>query len=136
MQPFIDQAAVQPTPATDYVHYERRRPEETSLYQLVQENVETFFAQVEAETGAGLPDFVKDEFDAFLDCGILANGFVRVRCEDCADEKLVAFSCRAATLSRVQPVSPPKMTRTTMPQDQRQRLIRLILHQGRDGCSS
>jgi hypothetical protein len=63
-------------------------------YQLVQENVETFFAQVEAETGAGLPDFVKDEFDAFLDCGILANGFLRLRCPDCAHEKLVAFSCK------------------------------------------
>ena len=95
MQPFIDQAAVQPTPADDkHVHYERRRPEETTLYQLIQENVETFFAQVEAETGAGLPDFVKDEFEAFLDCGILANGFLRLRCPDCAHEKLVAFSCK------------------------------------------
>ena len=89
MKPFIDQAAVQPTPAADHVHYERRRPEGTTLYQLVHENVETFFAQVEAETGTGLPDFVKDEFEAFLDRGILANGFLRLRCEDCAHEKLV-----------------------------------------------
>lgn len=86
--------AVQTAPAGNQFHYERRRPEETTLYQLVQEYVETFFAQVEAETGAGLPDFVKDEFDAFLDCGILANGFLRVRCEECAHEKLVAFSCK------------------------------------------
>jgi hypothetical protein len=61
---------------------------------MVQENVETFFAQVEAETGAGLPDFVKDEFGAFLDGGILANGFLRLRCEDCAHKKRVAFSCQ------------------------------------------
>jgi ribosomal protein S27E len=61
---------------------------------LVQEHAETFFAQVEAETGAGLPDFVKAEFDAFLECGILAHGFLRLRCEDCAHEKLVAFSCK------------------------------------------
>ena len=60
--------------AGDCVHYERRRPGKTILYQLVQEHVETFFAQVEAETGSTLPDFVKDEFDAFLDCGILAHG--------------------------------------------------------------
>ena len=85
---------VQPRPLAKCIHYERRRPEQTTLYQLVQENVETFFAQVERETGAGLPDFVKDEFDAFLDCGILANGFLRLRCEDCAHEKLVAFSCK------------------------------------------
>ncbi len=85
---------VQPRPPAKCIHYERRRAEQTTLYQLVQENVETFFAQVERETGAGLPDFVKDEFDAFLDCGILANGFLRLRCEDCAHEKLVAFSCK------------------------------------------
>ena len=79
--------AVPPAPATNHVHYERRRPEETTLYPLVQENDETFFAQVEAETEAGLPDFVKDEFDAFLECGILANGFLRLRCEECAHDK-------------------------------------------------
>jgi hypothetical protein len=60
----------------------------------VQEHIETFFAQVETETGSGLPDFVKDEFDAFLECGILAHGFLRLRCTDCTHEKLVAFSCK------------------------------------------
>ena len=55
--------------AEPQVHYERRRPEETILYQLIQENLETFFAQVETETGTGLPDFVKDEFEAVLECG-------------------------------------------------------------------
>jgi len=89
----MDQA-VQPAPAGRRIHYERRRPEETTLYQLVQEHLETFLAQVELETGAGLPDFVKEEFDAFLECGILVHGFLRLRCADCADEKLVAFSCK------------------------------------------
>ncbi|MGH8583756.1 MAG: transposase zinc-binding domain-containing protein [Gammaproteobacteria bacterium] len=51
-------------------------------------------AQVELETEAGLPEFVKEEFDAFLECGILAHGFLRLRCVDCAHEKLVAFSCK------------------------------------------
>ena len=69
----MDEAA-RAKPAGSCVHYQRRRPEHTTLYQLVQEHAETFFAQVECETGAGLPDFVKAEFDAFLDCGILANG--------------------------------------------------------------
>jgi hypothetical protein len=59
--------AVQPAPIGKYVPYARRRPEETTLYKLVQEHVETFFAQVGAETGADLPDFVKDEFDASRD---------------------------------------------------------------------
>ena len=70
---------------------DRRKP---PCYRLVQEHIETFFAQVETETGSGLPDFVKDEFDAFLECGILAHGFLRLRCANCAHEKLVAFSCK------------------------------------------
>ena len=82
---------VQPAPVSTCASYERRRPEETVLYQLVQEHVETFFAQVEAETGAGLPDFVKAEFEAFLECGILTHDFLRVRCDACHHEKLVAF---------------------------------------------
>jgi hypothetical protein len=41
MEPFIDQAAVQSAPAADREHLERRRPEETTLCQLVQEIVET-----------------------------------------------------------------------------------------------
>jgi len=47
------------TPGGAHEPYERRRAEETTLYQLVQEYVETFFAQVEQETGAGLPKLVQ-----------------------------------------------------------------------------
>jgi hypothetical protein len=86
--------AAQLAPTANRVHYERRRPEETVLYRLVQEHLETFLAQVEAETGASLPEFIKAEFDAFLECGILAHGFLRLRCAECAHEKLVAFSCK------------------------------------------
>jgi Transposase zinc-binding domain len=86
--------AAQRAPAGNAVHYARRRPEESVLYQLVQEQLETFLAQVEAETGASLPEFIKDEFDAFLECGFLAHGFLRLRCAACAHEKLVAFSCK------------------------------------------
>ena len=31
---------------------------------------------------------------AYLDCGILAYGFVRARCEDCGASRAVAFSCK------------------------------------------
>ena len=41
-----------------------------------------------------MPQFVKDEVDTYLKCGILAHGFLRLRCADCAHEKLVAFSCK------------------------------------------
>ena len=55
--------------AASPVHYERRRPEETTLYRLVQEHLETFLVKVEAGGVASLPQFVKYEFEAFLECG-------------------------------------------------------------------
>ena len=61
---------------------------------MVQEHLETFFAQVELKTAAGLPQFVKDEFKSFLECGILAHGFLRLRYGACAQGTLVAFSCK------------------------------------------
>jgi hypothetical protein len=82
------------------VHYERHRPEQTTLYRLVQQHVATFFEQTEAAAGADLPQFVKDEFDAFLECGILAHGFLRLRCGDCGHDKLVAFSASAEAFAR------------------------------------
>ena len=35
----------------------------------VQQHAATFFEQAEAASGADLPQFVRDEFDAFLECG-------------------------------------------------------------------
>jgi hypothetical protein len=52
-------------PAGRRVHYQRRRPKDTVLYQLVQEHIQTFLAQVELET-AGLPRVRQRRVDAFL----------------------------------------------------------------------
>jgi hypothetical protein len=60
--------------------YERREPETTLLYQTVQTHWRQFLADIEAE-GGELPAFVRDEFEAYLRCGILAHGFVNVRCK-------------------------------------------------------
>jgi hypothetical protein len=38
--------------------------------------------------------WVEEDFRAYLPCGILARGFARIRCDDCAAERLVAFSCK------------------------------------------
>ena len=86
-----------PLPATPAspAGYRRHRPEETTLYRVVQTHLDTYLAFVDIETGgSGLPTFVTDEFDAFLACGILAHGFLRLRCDGCKEEKLVAFSCK------------------------------------------
>ena len=82
-------AAPQRAVAATSPHYQRRRPEQTPLYRLVREHYETFVAEVD-----GLPQFVKDEFAAYLECGILACGFLRLTCEGCARDTLVAFSCK------------------------------------------
>jgi ribosomal protein S27E len=37
---------------------------------------------------------VQQEFEAYLKCGRLEHGFLRVRCESCHAEHLVAFSCK------------------------------------------
>jgi ribosomal protein S27E len=41
-----------------------------------------------------LPGYVQREFEEFLQCGRLEHGFLRVRCESCHAEHLVAFSCK------------------------------------------
>ena len=83
------------SPNEIFPNYDRRRPEETILYQTVAENLETFLATSDQDPQRkGLPEYVRQEFYAFLKCGVLAYGFLRVRCEDCRHEKLVAFSCK------------------------------------------
>jgi ribosomal protein S27E len=62
-------------------------------YQLVERHYRHFLALREA-AGRPLPRYVQDEFEAYLKCGRLEHGFLRVRCEDCHAEKLVAFSCK------------------------------------------
>jgi hypothetical protein len=73
--------------------YRPRRPEETVLYQAVAKNYRTFEAFTEYE-GKRIPRHVSQEFQAFLKCGILAHGFLRLSCTDCKKEKVVAFSCK------------------------------------------
>ena len=75
------------------VLYCPRQPDETVLYQAIAANYRTFQALTELE-GKKLPQHVTKEFESFLRCGILAYGFLRLRCEDCHKEKLLAFSCK------------------------------------------
>jgi hypothetical protein len=75
--------------------YQRHRPETTTLYAVVRDNVETLYAAVASGfEGAALPPFVRREFDGYLDCGLLCRGFARLKCVACAEQHLVAFSCK------------------------------------------
>lgn len=73
--------------------YKRHRPENTLLYQLVGRHYPEF-KETLSQQGKQLPKFVEREFDEFLRCGRLEHGFLRVVCDDCKHEKLVAFSCK------------------------------------------
>ncbi|MBI4615087.1 MAG: transposase zinc-binding domain-containing protein [Planctomycetes bacterium] len=82
-----------PIPPAGHSPYRRRRPEETLLYRIVRENLDTFLASsTDPNTGEGLPAYVISELHTFLRCGILAHGFARVRCRQCKDDLVVAFS--------------------------------------------
>ncbi len=76
--------------------YAHREPDATLLQRAVREHLASFLSETRESSlhGAGLPRFVELEFAGYLDCGILAHGFSRVRCGDCGHELLVAFSCK------------------------------------------
>ena len=63
------------------------------MHRTLRRELQTFYARCE-ESGRDLPKFVRREFDTFLGCGVLQYGFLRVRCQDCGDDRLVAFSCK------------------------------------------
>ena len=72
---------------------ERHRPEQTLCYQLVKQCYPGRVGQLEFQ-GKSLPAYVHREFEAYLKCGRLEHGFLRVRCDTCHLERLVAFSCK------------------------------------------
>jgi len=73
--------------------YERHRPEETALHTVVREQLETFLARAR-EGDRPAPRFIEQELRAYLRCGILAHGFLRLHCDACGNDRLVPFSCK------------------------------------------
>jgi len=77
--------------------YRPRKPQESQYYQCVEDNFEVL-EQVYDERFATRYGFfrpyVKQVIYRFLDCGILHNGFARVKCEECGHEYLLGLSCK------------------------------------------
>src|SRR3989442_11985007 len=72
-----------------------RDAEHAVLYRVIDEHLEAFLETARRNAdGSPLPEFVEQEFRDFLTCGVLAHGFARLRCTDCAFERLVPFSCK------------------------------------------
>ena len=74
--------------------YRRRTPEDSVLYQVVREHLNTFIERAAAADGIGLPSFVERELRAYVDCGVLARGFARMQCADCRRDQVIALSCK------------------------------------------
>jgi hypothetical protein len=54
-----------------------------------------------AARGTALPAYVEQEFEAYLQCGRPEHGFLRVRCDGCHVEHLVAFCSSTGCTSSV-----------------------------------
>jgi len=73
--------------------YEPRCAERTLLHQVVAEELDGFLSAA-LERGHPLPRFVEATFRDFLACGVAKHGFVRVHCDQCGRDRIVAFSCK------------------------------------------
>ena len=77
------------------IQYERHRPERTTLYEVVRDNLETLYGAIDdGALDVKVPKHAKKELEAYLDCGLLCRGFARVRCGACDESRLVAWSCK------------------------------------------
>ena len=86
-------------PAAKFV-YKLREPERTDLHRLVRTWFPSIPGMLTERFGprAKLAKFQTQAVERYVDCGQLANGFVRVRCTSCGDDRLVAFSCKVRGL--------------------------------------
>ena len=73
--------------------YQRRQPEQSLIYRIVQEYW-PIFVREQKRVGKTLPLFIQDEFAKFFSCGIPENGFIRTYCHQCRHSGIVPFSCK------------------------------------------
>ena len=77
--------------------YKPRNPQSSQYYQCVEDHFETLeqvYDERFAKQYGFFRPYVRQVIYRYLDCGILHNGFARVKCEDCRQEYLLAFSCK------------------------------------------
>ena len=78
--------------------YRPRRPRASPLYGLLDRrfrHLSLVYDEQFAHTYGPWRAVVPAVVDRFLACGILEHGFARIRCDVCAHEYLLAFSCRS-----------------------------------------
>src|SRR5438034_11339109 len=70
--------------STDKNAYRQRNPEDSLLYRTIAAHLETFLAR-QQERGREVPQLVEREMRAYLSCGVLACGFLLLKCESCGN---------------------------------------------------
>ena len=74
--------------------YRPRKPQDSQYYQCVEdhfERLEQVYDERFAKQYGFFRPYVRQVIYRYLDCGILHNGFARVRCGDCGHEFSLAF---------------------------------------------
>ena len=95
--------------------YERHRSEQTLLHQLLEKHFPALVEQLDAQVKC-LPEHVRRECDAYLKCGRLEHGFLRVRCDTCYFERLAwAAPCVRLQEARIMPGAPSPELRRAPP---------------------
>jgi len=82
---------------TSQCEYRPRNPVSTPLYKIVEDYWEMFINSYDdnfQEKYGFFRPVVKSEMEKYLNCGILRNGFIRIRCPECKKEYLLPFSCK------------------------------------------
>ena len=75
--------------------YKPRDPRTTALYEVVRDNLEPLYGAIgDGAIAVRIPKHARKELEAYLGCGRLCRGFARLRCEECGESRLVAFSCK------------------------------------------
>jgi hypothetical protein len=78
--------------------YHPRKPQESPLWKLLNNHYDSFEQGYDErfETQHGFfRSIISEVVHDYLLCGDLKNGFARVRCNDCSEEYLLAFSCKS-----------------------------------------
>ena len=77
--------------------YRPRSPQKSPFYKCIADHFEEFVQvydeRYEREYGFWRP-VIAEVTEKFLECGDLAHGFGRIRCDHCGQTLLLAFSCK------------------------------------------
>src|SRR5438132_5191746 len=94
--PAADPACVR-SGSNDKNEYRPRNPEDSLLDRTIAANLETFLAR-QQDRGRWVRNFVQREMRAYLSCGVLACGFLQLKCQSCGKERLLPLSCKGRSV--------------------------------------